>query len=158
MSDSESLQKVESGPSFEVWRFRSSMLRLDYRRAGIVEMIVIGHGHVEFTQPCHRRWDEALRKHDRLTILADFWNMPGYDSGFRLGLTDWVARHRTQMDPIHVLTRSQLVSMGVAVANIALGGLIKVHTLKTSYDRVVEGLAATSKSSAGADPSSRRRR
>ena len=116
-------------------------LRLDHRRAGIVEMIVIGHGHVEFTQPCNRRWDEALRKNDRLTILADLWTMPGYDSGFRLGLTEWVDRHRSQMDPIHVLTRSQLVSMGVAVGDHALGGLIKVHTLRTSYDLAVQKLA-----------------
>jgi hypothetical protein len=107
MSDSKSLPKVESGASFEVWQFRSSRLRLDHRRVGIVEMIVIGHGHVEFVQPCGRRWEEALRKNDRLTLLADFWTMPGYESGFRLGLTEWVAKHRTQMehDPrAHALT------------------------------------------------------
>lgn len=143
MSDSESLQKVESGASFEVWQVRSSRLRLDYRRVGIVEMIVIGHGHVEFARPCVRRLEEARRKNDRLTILADFWTMPGYDSGFRLELTEWVAKHRPQMEPLHLVTRSQLVSMGAAVANIALGGLIQIHTLRASYDVVVRRLAAS---------------
>jgi len=150
MTGSEPLRRVESGASFDVWQFRTSRLRLDHRRAGIVEMIVIGHGHVEFAQPCSRRWEEALRKHDRLTILADLWMMPGYDSGFRLGLTEWAATHRAQMDPIHVLTRSQLVSMGAAVANLALGGLIKLHTLRTSYDLAVQKLGVPGKP--GASP------
>jgi hypothetical protein len=39
-----------------------------------------------------------------------------------------------------MLTRSQLVSMGATVANLALGGLIKIHTLRTSYDLAVQKL------------------
>ncbi len=140
MSDSEALQRVESSSSFEVWQCRSSTLRLDWRRAGIVESIVAGHGQREFAQPCIRRWDEALRKNDRVTLLADFWAMPSYDSALRLALTEWSAEHRDRLEPIQMLTRSQLVSMGATVANLALGGLIKIHTLRTSYDLAVQKL------------------
>jgi hypothetical protein len=140
MSTPEGLERVESGAGFEVWQCRSSTLRLDWRRVSIVEMVVTGHGHGEFAQPCIRRWEEALRKVDRITMLSDFWAMAGYDSALRLALTEWSAEHRDRVEQIHMLTRSQLVSMGATVANLALGGLIKIHTLRTSYDLAVQKL------------------
>jgi hypothetical protein len=144
------LRKVESGPTFEVWRMRSSTLRLEWSRAGrvaVVRLTVVGHGHIEFAGPCIRRWEDALRTSERLRFLVDFWSMPTYDSPFRIGLTEWTAEHRGRLEPIHMLTRSPLVRMGAQVANLALGGLIKTYTLRTSFDLAVKELDGAPKPS-----------
>jgi hypothetical protein len=39
-----------------------------------------------------------------------------------------VKDHAKQVVSLDVVARSKLVTMGVAVANLALGGMIKVHT------------------------------
>ncbi len=77
---------------------------------------------------------------DRLTLISDFWDMPTYDSAFRLALTDWSLKNRARLGPIHMLTRSQVVNMGTAVANIALGGLIKTYTLRADFSLAVQKL------------------
>jgi hypothetical protein len=125
-------------------------MHLDGSRKGIVSLTVVGHGHAELVTPCVRRWNEALRTSERLTLLIDFWDMPGYESFFRVGLTEWGLEHRARLEPIHLLARSPLVRMGVSVANLALGGLIKTYALRASYDVAVASLGAH------AEPSRRR--
>jgi hypothetical protein len=129
-----------SGFTREVWQLRQSTLRLDWPRAGIVGITIEGYGHLEFANPCTQRLEEALRATERLTVLADFGEMSGYDSGYRIALTDWVAKRRPRLDAVHVLSRARLVNMGVAVANLALGGMLTTYTERSRYDRAIRDL------------------
>ena len=45
-----------------------------------------------------------------------------------------------RLEPIHMFFRSPLVRMGVAVADLALGGFIKTCALRASYDLAVKHL------------------
>jgi hypothetical protein len=151
------LRKVESGPTFEVWRMRSSMLRLEWSRAGhiaILRLIVVGHGHAELAGPCIRRWNREIDTSEQLParagggqlgFLVDHCNMPTCDSRFCTELAGWAVEHRARLEPIHLLTRSSLVSMGVAVASLALGEFIKTYTLRTSFDLAVRELERVAK-------------
>jgi hypothetical protein len=134
MSDSESLTTIESGPTHEVWRFKDATARLDWPRPNMIALTIVGHGHGEFAAPSLRRWDDRLRGSERFTVFNDFWDMPGYDSEIRLAFTRWAQQHRGRLEPIHLLTRSSLVTMGATVANIPLGGLLRIHTLRGTYD------------------------
>jgi len=53
--------------------------------------------------------------------------MQNYETACRVELTDWVLRHRHQ-SVLHIAVASRMVAMGVAVANLALGNLIHVHS------------------------------
>ena len=132
--DPEALRKLESGSTFEVWQVRSSTMRLDRSHAGVVALTLVGHGHTEFAAPMLRCWTEAARKSERVTLFVDFWEMPGYESQLRVSMTEWALAHRAQLEPMHMLARSSLVRMGIAVANLTLGGLIRIHTQRPSYD------------------------
>lgn len=143
----DALRKVESAPTFEVWSLKSSTMRLDWSRAGIVVFTVVGYGHAEFGPPCIRRWSDALRTSERLTSVTDFWDVSGYDSRLRIELTEWLLERRSRLEPLHLLARSPIVRMGAAVANLALGGLIKTYALRANYDAAVNQLSATSKPS-----------
>jgi hypothetical protein len=137
------LRKVESGPTFEVWRMRSSTLRLEWLRAGhiaILRLSVVGHGHAEFAGSCIRCWNRVIHTSEQLRFLVDVWEMPTCDRRFRIELTEWAVEHRAQLEPIHLLMRPSLVSMGARVANLALGGLINTYTLRASFDLAVKEL------------------
>jgi hypothetical protein len=125
---------VESGPLFELWKGPDGATsRLDWNRRGVVRICVDGHGHADFSPPTIRRWEAAIKMAERSVILIDFWRMPTYDSGMRIQMTAWGTKHRPETD-FHVVTTSKLVRMGLAVANIAMGSLMKVYDTRQDFD------------------------
>jgi hypothetical protein len=138
-------RKVESGTACEVWQVQSNTMRIDWSRKGIIVLTLVGHGNGEFAAPCLRRLNEALRASERLKLAIDCWEAPGYDTALRIALTEWMVEHRSRIEQIHVLARAPMVRMGVSVANLALGGLIKTYALRPSYEVAVKQLSATHK-------------
>lgn len=57
-------------------------------------------------------------------LFIDAEHVTSYDSSFRTELTARVAGDRQRIASFHILVKSRLVSMGVSVANLALGGII----------------------------------
>jgi hypothetical protein len=130
------VREVEQGPYFEVFR-GSGAMRIDWTRKGALRVIMAGHGDAGYSPLAVRRWDTQL-KAGRFVLLADFWDMQTYDSQVRVGWTGWCTKHRADLDGLHILLRSKLVAMGVTVANLALGGLITVHTERTKFDALAK--------------------
>jgi hypothetical protein len=123
-------------------------MRLDWSRLDRVttlRLTVVGHGNAEFAEPCLRCADNVLRTCERLTLLVDYWDMPTYDSRFRIALQEWAIRNRARLEPIHILTRSSLVRMGVAVGALVLGDVAKTHALRASFDLAIKQLGAPAK-------------
>jgi hypothetical protein len=138
--DPSNVRLIESGSTFEVWKGSGGGMRLDWTRQGAVRVAVTGHGHHQpYTKATFARWDAADRVSGRPVILVDFWDMPTYDSGMRIDWTAWALKHRASSD-WHVCQRSRLVHMGLSVANIALGGLLKIYDKRPDFDAVVKKL------------------
>jgi hypothetical protein len=113
-------------------------MRLDWSRTGAVRILVVGHGHAEFAPPALKRFDLTMRSLGKLAVLADFWDMPTYDSGLRVELTKWgTTPERRGKFEIHVLSRSKLVTMGVTVASLALAGLTS-YSARMDFDRFAQ--------------------
>lgn len=74
---------------------------------------------IEGAEPMYAR---VSRVHGFHNWLA----MENYESACRVELTSWVLGHRNQT-ALHIGLRSRMVAMGVTVANLALGSLIRVH-------------------------------
>lgn len=134
VSQAEAARLVDSGPLFEVWQGRDrGTTRIDWTRRGAVRITVVGHGCADYSPPCMRRWDAALKQADQAAVLIDFWDMPTYDSGMRVQMTDWGKKHRSDTK-YYVCTKSKLVLMGLSVANLALGGILNVHEKRPEFD------------------------
>jgi hypothetical protein len=127
------VHEIASGPGFEVWQGTGTM-HIHWTRQGVVRIAVNGHGHAEFAPAVIRRWDGAVRAAGKMTLLVDFWEMPGYDSGLRVALQGWGVKNRAQVESIHFLSRSKLVSMGAAVTNLALGGMIVMYDKQPPFE------------------------
>src|SRR5678816_667580 len=65
-----------------------------------------------FVADFERLWPNPLRG-----VFADLDLMTGYDSAFRVGMTEWARKVIDRGAVLHVSVRSKLVQMGVAVAN-----------------------------------------
>jgi hypothetical protein len=73
-----------------------------------------------------RRAEPLYTGSDRVHGFHNWFGMTNYDSICRVELTKWVLSHRAQTD-LHIGLHSRMVAMGVAVANLALDSLIRVH-------------------------------
>lgn len=67
------------------------------------------------------------------SYFCDWAETTGYDSEVRTLFTQWVATHRNHVK-FHLLVGSKLVSMGVSVANLALGGALTGYTNRPAFD------------------------
>jgi hypothetical protein len=135
---SSGVRLVESGPHFELWKAPDGATsRLDWSSRGVVRLCVAGHGHADFAPPTMRRWDDATRMGVRPLLLLDFWDMPTYDSGMRWRMTPWGVKHRNDAD-FHVLTRSKAVLIGLAVANVAMSGVMKIYEKRPDFDALCD--------------------
>ncbi len=128
---------VDSGPSFEIWKGPKGGMRIDWTKKGAVRFIVIDYGYAGYAPAITKRWSNAilLATEGKIDALVDFWDMTGYDSQFRIETQTWGQQHPKNLGKVMLLTRSKLVSMGAAVANLAIGGVLKTFTRKDEFDR-----------------------
>lgn len=81
-----------------------------------------------------RALDAELRLHRRLTIFVDGEHLEGYDPPIRTVPTDWLKKHSANVVCQHMLVRSRIAKMGLAVAGLVLGAVIQGHTERRTFD------------------------
>ena len=77
--------------------------------------------------------DRVVAVQSHFHAFCDFADTTGYDSEVRTMFTQWVASHRIRTT-VHILVGSKIVSMGVSVANLALGGSLIGYTSRAIFD------------------------
>jgi len=87
--------------------------------------------------------EKILSECGRIAIFDDLEHASGYDSNVRTRLTSWTSKHRPQITTFHILTGSRIVAMGVAVANVALGGSIKAHLKRADFEAALRQATLT---------------
>lgn len=128
------LRCIERQPSREEYDCGRSHLVLEWTQDGAVLSRVSGHGLPDLADAIAERWSAAARAAPSVQLLMDFAAMPTYDTAFRKTLTQWAVEHRNELQNVDLLSGSKLVTMGAGVANIVLGGLVKVHDDAPAFD------------------------
>lgn len=82
--------------------------------------------------------NRLLETQPTLEVFHDWEAGESYDSAARLDLTKWGIDVRKRVTKIHVLVKSKIVKMGVAVASIALVGMIESHDERRSFEASLE--------------------
>ena len=93
-----------------------------------------GFANKEALAPILEQRDRIVRECGKIALFDDLEELEGYDSELRIGLTRWSREHRSVIVAFHILTKSRLVAMGVTVANLALGGSIRPHMQRKTFD------------------------
>ena len=66
-----------------------------------------------------------------------FWDcgeFSSYHSEFRVACTNAIRENLGNVPVLHIFLTSKIVAMGVSVANLAVGGRIKVHQKRATFD------------------------
>lgn len=72
-----------------------------------------------------------------LHVYWDLSAVTNYHSDVRVELTRVFAANRPKVASVVVLTQSKLVTMGVAVANLALGGLVRPVKTRAEFETLI---------------------
>jgi hypothetical protein len=97
-----------------------------------------GHYSADMVSGYIRAMGRALEPGPSMWGFHDWYGMTGYDSICRKEMTDWVLARLSKMNGHHLLVHSKMVAMGVATANLVLGGNALVsHTDRASFERAL---------------------
>jgi hypothetical protein len=105
---------------------------------GIVATSFVGYGSTAFAAVIKRDVTAFCEPGTRSALFTDWYEMTGYDSAARVELTRWMATMRPRVSEFHLLVRSKLVAMGVAVANLALGGWISSTSNRATFQQLLD--------------------
>lgn len=120
------------------WRAARGSLGIWAPSPGVLLVQLNGYGEVGYAAHIIDAIDRAVESRSRIKMFYDMEGMSNYDSALRTKLTARFLQCRKETDELVVLAKSRLVSMGVTVANLALGGLIKIHQDRASFTSAFE--------------------
>jgi hypothetical protein len=107
-------------------------IRISSPANGIVQVVMKGHARSEHVPSALAQLAHIVKGNAGFNYFYDLWDLHVYDSPVRIDMTNY---HRTVgLRSLHTLTRSRVVAMGIAVANLALGNRITVHSSRESFD------------------------
>lgn len=107
------------------WSFPSdSVVVHRYKGVMTAEMVQYSRGSLE----------AAVATGNQITLFMDAYDSGDYESAFRVEGTEWFRAHRKQVPNIHILHRSAIVTMGLSVFNLALGGGVVAHKTRESFE------------------------
>jgi hypothetical protein len=78
--------------------------------------------------------DRALREADKVHLFVDGYELDSYDPEIRNAGSAWLKKNATRVVAQHMLVRSRLTKMGLSVVSLALGGLIKGHHERLTFE------------------------
>ena len=100
----------------------------------VVCWIIEGNGSLVIVRRVVEELEALAPKEGDFVVFNDTDRMPSYDPGFRNVLTDWSGSKGDRLRAIHILTRSKVVAMGAAVANLMLGGNVKMYADRVQFE------------------------
>src|SRR5262245_27596226 len=98
-------------------------LLLENPAPSIIHTRISGYADMELVQQFWDYFEEVARTQAPIENFHDWADVESYDPQVRQRYMKWSREHRPQLRAVHILVRSRWVSMGVTVANLALGYL-----------------------------------
>ncbi len=105
---------------------------------GLVIGRITGHGEADFVSPIVQGLEQELAAEESVKLFFDVAKMTNYDSLLRTRLTVRFSQDRPRIRTIAVLVSSKIVAMGVAVANLALGGLVSSYSARGPFSEALD--------------------
>lgn len=101
-----------------------------------------GYATADFVPFIEGSVDRVLALGVRPDIFIDLDRIGGYDSEYRQAVSKWGARTYRRLGEVHVLVRSRIVAMGIAVSNLTAGGRMKPTTKRAEFQAALQSAVA----------------
>jgi hypothetical protein len=126
------------GEPIGTWKTTRGEVRIYAPSPGLYVTWSRGHLCTTLANEIIQAGNRLLETEPTLEVFHDWEAGESYDSAARLGLTKWGVDVRNRVTKVHVLVKSKIVKMGVAVASIALVGMLESHADRRSFEASLE--------------------
>jgi hypothetical protein len=99
---------------------------------------MVGYGSADFASPLLEEFDRLTAGGKRIHLFGDLGRMTDYDSMLRIHCTDHFRARLDSFESLHIHVTSRLITMAVSVANVALNGIITMHSSSESFKRALD--------------------
>ena len=128
------LRSIETSDAAErAWKSDRGSLRIRRPVPEVLVFVEEGHLDTEAASLIAEASNNALKCPRPLHLFVDAYDLVSYTPDVRKGPTDWLMANRSRLAVQHMLVRSKITKMGLSVASLALGGLIKGHASRASF-------------------------
>lgn len=93
-------------------------------------------------EPIIAAMERELKVASKLTLFVDGEHLEGYDPPIRTMPTDWLKKNAARVECQHMLVRSQIAKMGLSVAGLVLGAVIKGYTSRRAFEQALRDAIA----------------
>jgi hypothetical protein len=129
---------VSSAVSLGSWRSESGEAKVAQLSKYVVLVRLVGQAEQPAAPMIFACLEQAFAAGRALDVFWDLEKLINYHSDVRTESTRVLLAHRPQLHSIQTYSTSKLVAMGVSVANLALGGIIRMHKGRTTFDAAIQ--------------------
>ena len=125
---------------------------------GIFRTNVEGHLDVTMARHVVEAGDRVAAAAGFLVAFHDWEAVTGYETQARVVLTEWGVRLGKRVERVHLLVKSRIVAMGVAIAGLVLRGMLVSYTDRKAFEAALaDRIAQARRPEAGGTPPDGRR-
>lgn len=129
-----------SGPHEQI--YESERGRLIIRELSPSVLLFIEQGFLEkgFVPHIERAQNVMVSRSKSVkpTLFVDAEALGGYEPEIQTSATQWIKANRTRVQVQHMLVSSMITRMGLSVASLALGGIIKGYTSRADFEAAMK--------------------
>ena len=144
------VRRAPGAPGEERWVSDRGELRISRPTPLVLLYVESGFLEADFAPLISRAMDITLIAPGKPSFFVDAASLEGYEPSIRTTPSGWIKEHGSQITCQHMLVKSRMARMGLAVAGMLLGAVIIGHDKRFTFERALkEAIASTQPSSPG---------
>jgi len=129
---------VETAPLFKAdWFTATASCAVIEEGPSVVRVVMRGRMKGALARSVVGALETLFQRNESLDVLWDLEAMEAYESSVRVECTNVLLANWSKVRSVHALAKSNIVRMGVAVANLALGNRIVSHHERKTFELAV---------------------
>jgi hypothetical protein len=131
-------QAAEVSPLFNAdWYTATASCAVVEEGPGVVRIVMRGRMKIALALSIVGALNSLFQRKKQLDLMWDLEAMESYESAVRVECTNVLLSNWAQVRSVHALAKSNIVRMGVAVANLALGNRVVSHNERSTFELAV---------------------
>jgi hypothetical protein len=126
--------RLPEGPAGQTIEGPNALAVLSRPTANVLNLMMRGRICAEHADRIVIAFEQALCAGDPVHLFADMGDLEDYHSTLRIKVVEVFKRRRSSVLTVHAFSKSRIVSMGIAVVNLAIGGIIVHHTTRAAFE------------------------
>jgi hypothetical protein len=116
------------------WRGDRGEVTISRLESRLVYLRLVGIAEQPAAKVIEQALEQVFSQTRSAVVFWDLEKLVNYHSDVRVCSTSVLLAHRARLKAMHAYSASKIVAMGMAVASLALGGLIQMHKNRPAFE------------------------